>query len=375
MSDMTTLPPIPQSWSALTWQQLYDVWTVKMRYGGNGDVASVAALLALCGLTPADGKTVSEATGEDVYRLTGSDGRVWTATPRDLSHLARQTMPWLQYPYGDPGKEAVKAASKREQNGTGSDSAEREQARPEGKDEQGKVVEEAVEPHRGYVNPNWRDAMELTESEIVVVGSRIVPLSQWRQEDGGIHFALPTVACNNLTWHQYRSLQGLTPLLWQEGQSDDDALQVQAQFLAAMLVPEQMGSESADRFQKAHRFRYDADRSEQSQDFWLTMLRGPQSAEATAVLFYICFQMYQTAMRYYEAVFPLLFHGGGKDDPLRDALTGEVGTINSVMKYQGYTDPQQVYDANLPIILDTLNTMTKEAKEIEKMNQQVKRKK
>ena len=347
---MTTLPPIPQSWSALTWQQLCDVWTAKMRYGGNGDVASVAALLALCGLTPADGKTVSEATGEDVYRLTGSDGRVWTVTPRDLSHLARQTMPWLQYPYGDPGKEAVK-------------------------DEQGKVVEEAVEPHRGYVNPNWRDAMELTETEIVVCGSRIVPLSQWRQEDGGIHFALPTVACNNITWHQYRSLQGLTPLLWQEGQSDDDALLVQAQFLAAMLVPEQMGSESADRFQKAHRFRYDADRSEQSQDFWLTMLRGPQTAEATAVLFYICFQMYQTAMRYYEAVFPLLFHGGGKDDPLRDALTGEVGTINSVMKYQGYTDPQQVYDANLPIILDTLNTMTKEAKEIEKMNQQVKRKK
>ena len=50
------------------------------------------------------------------------------------------------------------------------------------------------------------------------------------------------------------------------------------------------------------------------------------------------------------------------------------GTLNAVMKYQGYSDPQQVYDANLPIILDTLNTMAKEAKEIEKMNSKIKKK-
>ena len=30
------LPAIPQSWSALTWQQLCDVWTAKMRYDGDG---------------------------------------------------------------------------------------------------------------------------------------------------------------------------------------------------------------------------------------------------------------------------------------------------------------------------------------------------
>ena len=56
-----------------------------------------------------------------------------------------------------------------------------------------------------------------------------------------------------------------------------------------------------------------------------------------------------------------------------DKQCGEVDTINAVMKYQGYTDPQQVYDANLPIVFGTLNTMTKEAKEIEKMNQKLKR--
>lgn len=50
---------------------------------------------------------------------------------------------------------------------------------------------------------------------------------------------------------------------------------------------------------------------------------------------------------------------------MRDALQGEVGTVNTVMKYAGYSEQQQVYDSNLPFVLDILNTMTKEAKELE----------
>ena len=65
---------------------------------------------------------------------------------------------------------------------------------------------------------------------------------------------------------------------------------------------------------------------------------------------------------------------GSHADPLHTALTGEVGTINAVMKYQGYASPQEIYDTNLPIILGVLNNMTKEAKEIEKMNAKIKRK-
>jgi hypothetical protein len=38
------------------------------------------------------------------------------------------------------------------------------------------------------------------------------------------------------------------------------------------------------------------------------------------------------------------------------------------MKYAGYAEQQQVYDSNLPFVLDILNTMTKEAKDIEEMN-------
>ena len=55
-------------------------------------------------------------------------------------------------------------------------------------------------------------------------------------------------------------------------------------------------------------------------------------------------------------------------------MQGEVGTINTIMKYAGYAEQQQVYDSNLPFVLDILNTMTKEAKEIEKMNAKIKKK-
>ena len=40
-------------------------------------------------------------------------------------------------------------------------------------------------------------------------------------------------------------------------------------------------------------------------------------------------------------------------------------SLNTIMKYAGYAEQQQVYDSNLPFVLDILNTMTKEAKELE----------
>ena len=43
------------------------------------------------------------------------------------------------------------------------------------------------------------------------------------------------------------------------------------------------------------------------------------------------------------------------------------------MKYAGYAGQQEVYDSNIPFVLDILNTMTKEAKEIEKMNSRIKK--
>jgi len=328
-NELTALPAVPQTWSELSWQQLCGCWQAKMRYGGNTDVARAAGLLAVCGLTVVGREPADTRTGESIYRLKDRDGRLWTVTARELAHLARETMPWFDWPYGDQGDK-------------------------EERDEQGKVIRERREGHPGYVHQNqqdWRDAMVLTEETVEVAG---------------VTFALPQGACSNITWHQYRSLQAIAPQLWQDGLTDDEARSLHAQFLAYILVPALPTEETADRFHTRPTFRYDAERAEASVAFWEEQLNGADAP----VLFHICFQVWQTAVaNFYPSVFPLLF-GGGKSDPLHTALTGETDTINAVMKYQGYSSPEQVYNTELPIILGTLNTMSKEAKEIEKIKSQ-----
>jgi len=379
---LTALPAVPQTWSELSWPQLCGCWQAKMRYGGNADVARAAALLAVItadqgGYTVSRGDT-DPRTGEQQYVLStplpqqgGAGG--WVFTARELAHLARETMPWFDFPYGDQGDK-------------------------EERDEQGKVIRERREGHPGYVHPNkqdWRDAMVLQEETVEVAG---------------VTFALPQGACSNITWHQYRSLQAIAPQLWQDGLTNDEARSLHAQFLAYILVPASPKADTGDRFHTKPSFRYDAERAEASVAFWektlsqplpvmersdyhktwfgrwsrrkddlpypqqdilLPALQGRGRGEGLSVdgltLFHICFQVWQTAVaNFYPSVYPLLF-GGGKSDPLHTALTGETDTINAVMKYQGYSSPEQVYNTELPIILGTLNTMSKEAKEIEKI--------
>lgn len=326
---LSILPALPSSWSDLSWQQLCDVWTAKMRYGGNADVARAAALLTLLDITECLDSEYSEESGEKLYSLRDKDGVMWATTPRELSQMAKQAIPWFDFPYGDTGEPVVK-------------------------DDKGMVIKEARDPHRGYVGP-MRDALCLNEEVIMV---------------GGICFALPQVACNNLTWQQYRSMQATAQQLFQEGITEEETIDLQAQFLGHCLVPakDEPAGKTNDRFHPKNLFHYDVDRAEQTVSFWRIQMA------AIPTLFHICFQCYQTALVYYAAAYPLLFNGSDENDTMRDALQGEVGTVNTVMKYAGYSDQQQVYDSNLPFILDILNTMTKEAKEIEKMNARIKKK-
>ncbi len=333
----TPLPPLPGSWSALSWQQLCEAWTVKMRYGANADVARAYAFLLLHGLgvvKVSERKPVTDAvSGETVYTLQDTDGALWTVTPRELSFLASRELKWFDYPYGDSGN-------------------------PEQRDEKGKVIRERREPVAGYVSP-MHDAIVLPE-EYITVGRR--------------HFALPQVACNNLTWQQYRALQTIAPQLFAEGVDEEQVAELQAQFLANILTPRSMAlldtAGGSIRIRPHYEYRYNAEQTDGLSKWFAGRCKG----DVTIVtLFHICFQAYQTALVYYAASYPLLFQDSGKNDQLRDALAGEVGTINTIMKYAGYAEQQQVYDSNLPFVLDILNTMTKEAKEIEKINSRIKK--
>ena len=327
-----SLPQLPQSWSELSWQQLTDCWQVKQRYGGNADIARVAALLVLLGCKVCPGATVfSTYSGEKLFRLRDKDGCQWTVTAREASQMAKDSLPWFDYPYGDPGEPAVK-------------------------DDKNKVIKEARDAVRGYVS-QMRDAMILPLDRIKV-GRRV--------------FAMPQVACNNLTWQQYRSLQAIAPQLFGEGVDDSQITGLQAQFLAHCLVPRSLAlldtTNGSIRFRPHYEFCYNTSQAEELVPWWSKRMGSQQ------VLFHICFQTYQTALTYYAVTYPLLFSGDEKKDAMRDALSGEVGTINTIMKYAGYAEQQQVYDSNLPFVLDILNTMTKEAKEIERMNAKIKKK-
>ena len=340
------LKSLPQSWSELTWESLREVWAVKQRYGGSADVARCAALMELCHLTVCGGRTQVSDSGETLYTMQDCQRRRWLITPRELAWISSQALPWFDFPYGDPG--------------------EKEQ-----QDENGNVIKERREGVRGYVSP-MRDAMILPLDNITL---------------GRKHFALPQVACNNITWQQYRSLQTIVPQLFDSDVTDEQALVLQAQFLAHILTPRTIAlldtSGGSIRVRLHYEYRYNSEQAEGLAKWFAKKLKkeSKKMTEASFVksstfstLFHICFQTYQTALTYYGISYPLLFSDSGKKDPLRDALTGEMRTINAIMKYAGYTEQQQVYDSNLPFVLDILNTMTIIAKEEEKMNAKIKKK-
>ena len=322
---------LPDSWSALTWSELISVWDVKQRYAANPDVARAAALLALLGCEVSQGRFLKTDmhSGEPVYLLREHNAQQVTVTPRQLSWMAKKALPWLDYPYGDPGEKEVR-------------------------NEKNIIVKERREPVRGYVSKVMNDAMVLPK-ETLTVGRR--------------HFMLPQPACSNITWQQYRTLQTISPQLFREGVSLEEALGLQAQFLAHILTPRSLAlldtTGGSIRFRLHYEYKYNFERADK--------LAGWLMKRDIGTLFHICFQVYQTALSYYAATYPLLFGDSGSSDTVKDVLAGEVGTINAVMKYAGYTDQQQVYDANLPFVLDTLNSMSREAKEVEKMNQKIKK--
>ncbi len=353
--------PLPHSWSELTWQQLCDCWQVKLRYGGNADVARAAAFIALLKLKMENEKLkIDEQTGEATYCLRNSANPSirYSITARELAYYAKQALPWFDFPYGDPGKPAVK-------------------------DDKGKVVKEAVDPVRGYVSP-MRDAMVLPVEQLIIENGKLKiegeKRSWWKN---GHWFQLPQAACSNLTWEQYRALQNITPQLFAESNTDEQTIELQAQFLAHILTPRSFALFDTTggniKIRPHYVYEYNSERAEKLVRWFQRQLKIENGKLKIincplSTLFNMCFQVYQTALSYYAAVYPLLFEGGGKQDPLKDALTGEVGTINTVMKYAGYASQQEVYDSNLPFILDILNTMSKEAKEIEKMNAKIKKK-
>lgn len=341
---------IPKRWSELTWQQLCDMWAVKMRYGGNADVARAAALLMLCGLksdviTGSRNNDITKGcydknTGERLYQLIDKNVGQLMTTARELAYMAKEAMPWFDWPYGDPGE-------------------------PAERDKKGRVIKERRDGVRGYVSP-MQDAMMLPKDKLKV---------RWSWHSIPCYFKLPDPACMNITWQQYRTLQNIMPDLFREGVAAEEQLALQAKFLAHLLVPRSLAildtSGGSVKVRPHWVYEYNAERAVQLETWFQRQLTTLNSQLST--LFHICFQMFQTALTYYAVEFPYLF-SSGKNGVHGSAVANEASTLSAVMKHQGFTSPQAVYDENVMIILSVLNSMAKDAEEIEKMNAKIKKK-
>ena len=135
-----------------------------------------------------------------------------------------------------------------------------------------------------------------------------------------------------------------------------DLQRYRAQLLSHLLIPAEKGAE------------YKSEDAEERTDFFL------QHIDEHPYLIDILIQHMQSSLGVYKTQFPDLFSSDGdKDGHETIPLVGEVNTINAVMKWQGFTEHQKVYDSNAIFIFSILNSMTKEAKAIEEANAKMKR--
>lgn len=191
----------------------------------------------------------------------------------------------------------------------------------------------------------------------------------------GRRYKLPDPLLSNLTYEQLQNAQRSLENYWQisrqaEKHYEEKTLtperskqfasrmkRCREQFLAHLLTPRSMKLSLSTPILKQV-YEYDSIKADQDKNM----------SKAPVWLFNICSQHFESCISTYQQTFPDLFSGGGSSEKKESPLLMEIGTINAVMKYAGYKSQQDVYDSNALFILKYLDTMTKEAKEIDRMN-------
>lgn len=96
--------------------------------------------------------------------------------------------------------------------------------------------------------------------------------------------------------------------------------------------------------------------------------------KVSAKMFPVMLQFFQSVQTHFSFIFPDLFTEG-ESTPKTNILHMEAHTVNALMKYQGFKDTETVYQTDSFRILEILDTMSKDAKQIEEMNRKMKSKK
>ena len=202
---------------------------------------------------------------------------------------------------------------------------------------------------------------------------------------GGTHYKAPEALMVNLTYEQYGNAQRCLVSYWEASKmvdslkkngatreavrhAQDEALRARAGFLAHVYTAP--GLRLLDQRNSMTRVSLDvvynycsAEAEKQVKKFMC----------APSWLFAVTYQLFQSCQAIYKKDYPFLFTEY-KDNSDKSALVMEVGTINAVQKYAGFTSPQAVYDQNSVFIFKFLDSMAEEAKQIEDMNRKMKTK-
>ena len=189
----------------------------------------------------------------------------------------------------------------------------------------------------------------------------------------------------NLTYEQYGNAQRCLIAYWESSRiieslrkngatlnaikhAQDEALQARAGFLAHIYTAPAL--RLLDQRNKMTRLSLDVVYNYCSEE---AEKQVRKFKTAPLWLFSVTYQLFQSCQALYKKDFPFLFKEYSDSDG-KSALVMEVGTINAVQKYAGFSDPQSVYDQNSIFIFKFLDSMAEEAKQIEDMNKKMKSK-
>ena len=90
-------------------------------------------------------------------------------------------------------------------------------------------------------------------------------------------------------------------------------------------------------------------------------------------IFPVMEHFFQSVQEAYSRLYPDLYTSSGKGKKVTNPIVQEVSMVNSIMKEQGFTSYDAVYDSEAIRILEIMDSMCRKAKEIEKMNQRMKK--
>ena len=86
-----------------------------------------------------------------------------------------------------------------------------------------------------------------------------------------------------------------------------------------------------------------------------------------SALFPLLVLHFQSCLTRFKSMFPYVFTEGKGHTGAESPIVSELGTVNAIMKYQGYPSQQSVYQTNALLVFKVLDSMTREAKEMEKL--------